>query len=155
MVPPTSEELAVTAPTPTAPSPPPAAAPGPPTPRRYLVTWVGAVLGMLVIGGAGAAIGFGFMDLYHDPDAGLANLALLLFPLAFGGIGVLAGAFLGTRVALRRDGDALATRTAMVMLALAFLTVFLVGATNGLGLPLLLAAPVAARWLVMQDTPTG
>ncbi len=126
-------------------------APEPPAPHGYLATWVGGLLGVLVLGGIGVGSGLGLMELYEDPDAGMANLALLLFPLALGTLGVLVGMFAGIRTALRWRGDPRATRTALVAAGLTVLVVLLVGVTSGLGLPLLLATPVAARWLVLQD----
>ena len=143
----------------TAPAPTPASTPSTPDPdgtpgprpsRGYLATTVGGLLGLLVLGGVGVAVGLGLMELYWDPDGGLANLALLLYPLGLGSIGMLAGLFVGVRTALRRQGDTRATQTAWLAAGLGLAVVVLGVATSGIGVPLLLAAPVAARWLVLQ-----
>jgi hypothetical protein len=110
----------------------------------------GGVLGILLVGGLGVAIGVGLMELKYDPNAGLANLGLLVFPLGLGALGVLVGVFLGVRTALRRyryDHD---TLTAWLAVPLAAVCIGLVPAW-GIGAALLPAVPAAARWLVLRQ----
>lgn len=122
-------------------------------PQGYLAASLGALVGVVVLAGLGIAIGVGLMELYHDPDAGLGNLALLLFPVGLGALGVLVGAFLGVRTALRRTGHEHATRTAWMTVPLTVLGLGLLVAW-GAGTVVLLAMPAGARWLALRNAPT-
>ncbi len=147
-----------TSPTTTAAGATPDARPGPrPRPdgdgsRGYLATSLGALVGVIVLAGAGIGIGIGLMHLYEDPNAGMGNLWLLVFPIGLGGLGVFLGAFFGVRTALRRVGDEHASRTAWMTVPLTVLGLGLLVAW-GVGLVVLLGMPVAARWLVLRNAP--
>lgn len=118
-------------------------------PQGYLAAWLGALAGIVLLAGAGITVGVGLMELYHDPDAGLANLGLLLFPIALGGLGTLVGAFLGVRTALRRRGYEHATRTAWMTVPLTVVGLGLLAAW-GTGVLVLLGMPAGARWLALR-----
>lgn len=120
-------------------------------PRGYLLAWAGALAGVLLLGGIGIAIGFGLAQLYSDPDAGLGNLWVLVFPIGLGALGTGVGMVLGLRTTLARAGDALATRTAWMTLPLMVLGFGLLVAW-GLGLVVLLVTPVVARWLALRQS---
>lgn len=117
--------------------------------RGHLVASTGALLGWIVLGGPGGAIGVGLMQLMYEPEAGLANLALLIFPLAFGGLGVLAGTFLGIRLALRRYGHPHADETARLAAVFALVSLMLLPYA-WLGAVLLPGVPAAARHLTLR-----
>ena len=140
----------MTAPLATAAARSPATAPPPDDDRHgYGTTALGALVGVLVVAGAGIAIGLGLAELYYDPEAGLANLGLMLFPIGLGAIGTLVGAFLGVRTALRRVGDELASRTAWMTVPVTVLGLGLLAAW-GTGLVVLVAMPFLARWLALR-----
>lgn len=128
---------------------PPATTPPPRVPTGYLASTLGGVAGGLLLAVLGGAIGLGLMDLYAEPGAGLANLALLIYPLVLSGLGLLAGVAAGVRVALRMAGGEHATRTAWLTVPLMCVCVLLVSA-GGLGLLLMLGVPAAARWIVLR-----
>lgn len=115
----------------------------------YLVTSVGALVGVLLLAGGGVGVGVGLMELLHDPDAGLANLGLLIFPIGLGGIGTLVGAFLGVRTALDRRGYEDPARTAWMTVPLTVLGLGLLPAW-GTGVVVLVAMPAGARWLALR-----
>ena len=89
-------------------------------------TALGALIGVVVVAGVGIAVGIGLMELYLDPNGGLENLGLLLFPIALGAVGTLVGAVVGVRTALRRAEDPLASRTAGLTIPVGLLGLVLV-----------------------------
>lgn len=121
----------------------------PRVPAGYLASTLGGLAGGVLLAVMGGAIGLGLMDLYAEPGAGLANLALLVFPLVLGGLGLLSGVAIGVRVALGLAGEDQATRTAWLTVPLMCACVVLVSA-GGLGLLLMLGVPAAARWIVLR-----
>ncbi len=118
-------------------------------PRGYGRTALGALIGVVVVAGVGIAVGIGLMELYYDPNGGLENLGLLLFPIALGAVGTLVGAVLGVRTALRRVDDPLASRTAGLTIPVGILGLVLVPAW-GIGLAVLVAMPFVARALALR-----
>lgn len=115
----------------------------------HLAATAGGVAGMLLVGGIGVAIGAGLAELYSDPSDGLGNLWVLVFPIGLGALGIVTGMATGVMVALRRGGHELVGATAWLTVPLAVLGV--VGlAAYGLGLALLLVAPMVARAMVLR-----
>lgn len=115
----------------------------------HLAATAGGVAGMLLVGGIGVAIGAGLAEIYSDPSDGLGNLWVLVFPIGLGALGIVAGMATGVLVALRRGGHELVGATAWLTVPLAVLGV--VGlAAYGLGLAVLLVAPMVARAMVLR-----
>ena len=119
-------------------------------PAGYLAATLGGMAGGLALTALGVAIGFGLMELYSDPNGGLEQLALLIYPIALGGLGLLSGVAVGVRVALGLTGATHATRTAWLTVPLTFVCVLLVAA-GGVGLVLVLGVPAAARGIVLRQ----
>lgn len=107
----------------------------------------GALLGVIV----GVAIGAGLAEIYSDPDAGLGNLWVLVFPIGLGALGIVVGMATGVLVALRRGGHELVGATAWLTVPFAIAGVVALAA-YGLGVVLLLLTPGIARWLVLRAT---
>lgn len=158
----------MTTPTPAAESapsavPPPAPAAGPastlpvPAPPSvtsdgYLAATVGGLVGAFLLTSFGVAAGVALMEIYEDPNGGMANLGLLLYPLALGGLGLLVGLAAGVRIALGRVGAVGATRTAWLTVPMAIVCLFL-AVVGGLGVLVLPAVPALARLMVLH-TPS-
>lgn len=145
----------MTTPHPDPPNPPtttpastaPTAAP-PAAPDGYLAATVGGLVGGFLLTAFGVLAGIALMEIYEDPDGGLENLALLLYPLALGALGLLVGIAVGVRVALERIGAADATRTAWLTVPFTVVCLFLM--LGGLGLVLVPGVPVLARLIVLR-----
>lgn len=136
-------------PQPTAPTPPTPPRPDGATSDGTLAATVGGVLGALLGVTVGVAVGAGLAEIYSDPDAGLGNLWVLVFPIGLGALGIVTGLATGVMVALRRGGHALVAATAWLTVPFAIGGVVALAA-YGLGVVVLLATPAVARWLVLR-----
>lgn len=132
------------------PNPPP---PAPTQPDGYLASTLGGLLIGLPIGGAGAAIGIIPMQLLYDREAGLANIALLIFPAVLGAIASIVGMYVGVRFALRWRQHPRSHETAQTGALLTLVALLLAPATGGVSALSVLAIPAAARWLATRQAP--
>ncbi len=127
----------------------PATTSRPDGPAGYLAATLGGMAGGLLLTALGVVVGVGLMELYADPNGGLEQLALLIYPIALGGLGLLSGVAVGVRVALGLTGATHAARTAWLTVPLTFVCLLLMAA-GGVGLVLVLGVPAAARGMVLR-----
>lgn len=127
----------------------PAAPSRPDSPDGYLAATAGGLVGGLLLTVLGLAVGFGLMELYSDPNGGLEQLALLIYPIALGCLGLLSGVAVGVRVALGLIGATHATRTAWLTVPFTFVCLLLMSA-GGVGLVLVIGVPAVARGMVLR-----
>ncbi len=118
------------------------------TPEGYLAATVGGLVGGFLFTAFGVLAGIALMEIYDEPGGGMEDLALLLYPLALGALGLLVGIAAGVRVALERIGAAGATRTAWLTVPFTVVCLFLM--LGGLGMFLVPGVPVVARLVALQ-----
>lgn len=107
-------------PAPAAPASTASAAP-PAISEGYLAATVGGLVGAVLLTSLGLAAGVSLMEIYEDPNGGMANLGLLIYPLALEVLGLLVGLAVGVRLALGWVGAVGATRTAWLTVPIAIL----------------------------------
>jgi hypothetical protein len=125
---------------------------GTPAPAGYLAAMVGGGVGAVALAVAGGLMGAAMIPILEDPDGGMANLGLLLIPVALAALGIIGGTALGVWVGLTKQGHRGAIATAGLTIPF---TMFVLGSTAFLpgGTPLLLVGtPALARWIVLRAT---
>jgi hypothetical protein len=113
----------------------------PDDPMAYVAASIGGAVGMA----AGVGGGWGAALALEQPEAGMANLALLLIPFVLLVIAQPAGTFVALRLVRHPDASAVAALAGVFTLGLAMFTMkFFRGWMFVVGFALIVAAPALA-----------
>jgi Mn2+/Fe2+ NRAMP family transporter len=122
----------------------------PDDPMAYVAVSIGGAIGIA----AGIGGGWGAARALEQPEAGMANLALLFIPFVLLAIAQPVGTFVALRLVRHPDASAVAVLAGVFTLALAMFSMkFLRGWTFVLGLALIVAAPALALHLRRRAAP--
>jgi hypothetical protein len=122
----------------------------PDAPSAYVAASIGGAVGMA----AGIGGGWGAALALEQPEAGMANLALLFIPFVLLVMAQPVGTFVALRLVRHPDAAAVAALAGVFTLGLVTLTTkFLRGWMFGVGSSLILAAPALALHVRRRAAP--